>query len=65
MSNNQNMHKAKTEKNDEFYTRMEDITQEVLKYEKCFKGKKFCVTAMIRLKVTFSNSSPCSLNSWG
>lgn len=39
MSNNKNMHKAKTEKNDEFYTRMEDITQEVLKYEECFKGK--------------------------
>ena len=39
MSNNQNMHKAKTEKNDEFYTKIEDIGNEVLEYKECFKGK--------------------------
>ena len=39
MSNNQNMHKAKTEKNDEFYTRMEDIEKELVKYKEQFKGK--------------------------
>lgn len=39
MSNNQNMHKAKTEKNDEFYTRREDIEKELCNYTDCFKGK--------------------------
>lgn len=39
MSNNQNMHKAKTEKNDEFYTRLSDIENEIRKYKDCFKGK--------------------------
>lgn len=40
MSNNQNMHKAKTEKNDEFYTRREDIEKELKNYKDCFKGKR-------------------------
>ena len=39
MSNNQNMHKAKTEKNDEFYTRREDIEKELKNYKDYFKGK--------------------------
>lgn len=39
MSNNQNMHKAKTEKNDEFYTRIENIENELCNYTDCFKGK--------------------------
>ena len=39
MSNNKNMHKAKTEKNDEFYTRLSDIENEISKYKDCFKGK--------------------------
>ena len=39
MSNNKNMHKAKTEKNDEFYTRMEDIEKELKNYKDYFKGK--------------------------
>ena len=39
MSNNQNMHKAKVAKDDEFYTRMEDIEREVLQYTEYFKGK--------------------------
>ena len=39
MSNNKNMHKAKTEKNDEFYTRIDDIGNEVLEYKEYFKGK--------------------------
>ena len=33
------MHKAKVAKNDEFYTRMEDIEREVLQYTEYFKGK--------------------------
>ena len=39
MSNNQNMNKAKVAKDDEFYTRMEDIEREVLQYTEYFKGK--------------------------
>lgn len=39
MSNNQNMHKAKTEKNDEFYTRREDVESELKNYKDYFKGK--------------------------
>lgn len=36
---NTNLHTAKKEKNDEFYTRYEDIEAEVMKYRKQFKGK--------------------------
>jgi hypothetical protein len=36
---NKNMHRAKRAKNDEFYTRLEDIEKELQHYEDCFKGK--------------------------
>ena len=36
---NTNLHAAKKEKNDEFYTRYEDIEAEVMKYRKQFKNK--------------------------
>ena len=36
---NSNLHKAAKEKNDEFYTRYEDIEAEVMKYRKQFKDK--------------------------
>lgn len=36
---NSNLHKAKRVKNDEFYTRYEDIEAEVMKYRKQFKDK--------------------------
>ena len=39
MSKNNNLHKAKTAKNDEFYTRYEDIANELKHYRKHFKGK--------------------------
>lgn len=39
MSNNQNMHKAKVAKDDEYYTKMEDVSKEVIKYKEYFKGK--------------------------
>ena len=39
MSNNQNMHKAKTEKDDEFYTKIDDIENELRHYTDCFKDK--------------------------
>ena len=36
---NANLHEAKKQKNDEFYTRYEDIENEVMKYRRAFKGK--------------------------
>lgn len=39
MSNNQNMHKAKAAKDDEFYTQLSDIEKELVKYKEQFKGK--------------------------
>lgn len=39
MSKNDNLHNAKTQKNDEFYTQYEDIQKELNHYEKHFKGK--------------------------
>lgn len=38
-SENKNLHKAKAEKNDEFYTRLEDITNELKHYKEHFQGK--------------------------
>ena len=39
MSKNNNLHTAKTAKNDEFYTLMEDIEKEMRYYKDYFKGK--------------------------
>lgn len=39
MSTNANLHRAKKEKNDEFYTRLVDIENELQHYEKHFNGK--------------------------
>ncbi len=40
---NSNLHKAKTEKNDEFYTQLSDIEKELKHYKEHFKGKViFC-----------------------
>ena len=39
MSTNKNMYKAKVAKDDEFFTRMEDIESELRHYTDCFKGK--------------------------
>lgn len=42
-SKNENLHAAKKAKNDEFYTRLEDIEKEVQHYWPQLKGKKvFC-----------------------
>lgn len=38
MSRNSNLHKAKNTKNDEFYTRYEDIEKEVINYKDQLKG---------------------------
>lgn len=39
MQNNKNLHTAKVEKNDEFYTRIEDVEAELKNYAKHFAGK--------------------------
>lgn len=38
-SNNKNLYKAKTQKNDEFYTQLSDIENELKHYKNHFKGK--------------------------
>jgi hypothetical protein len=43
MAKNDNLHKAKDAKNDEFYTRIEDVAEELRHYKKHFAGKVvFC-----------------------
>ena len=39
MANNNNLHNAKKAKNDEFYTRLEDIEKEMCHYREHFRGK--------------------------
>ena len=39
MSKNANLHRAKREKNDEFWTLYEDIEKEMVHYKEQFKGK--------------------------
>ena len=39
MSNNKNLHKAKTAKNDEFYTQLTDVEKELRHYREHFEGK--------------------------
>ena len=39
MSNNSNLHKAKKAKNDEFYTMLSDIENELTHYLEHFNGK--------------------------
>lgn len=40
MTKNTNLHKAKKEKNDEFYTQLSDVENELKHYKGFFKGKK-------------------------
>ena len=43
MAANTNLHKAKTAKNDEFYTQLTDVSKELMHYKKHFKNKVvFC-----------------------
>lgn len=39
MSNNSNLHRAKKAKNDEFYTQLSDIENELSHYKEHFKDK--------------------------
>jgi hypothetical protein len=45
MSRNKNLHAAKKAKNDEFYTRLEDISNELKHYRDHFKGKTVLLNA--------------------
>ena len=40
MAKNSNLHKAKTAKNDEFYTQLTDIEKELKHYKEHFKDKE-------------------------
>ena len=40
MANNSNLHAAKTAKNDEFYTQLNDVEKEMKYYKDFFRGKK-------------------------
>ena len=40
MTKNRNLHSAKKAKNDEFYTRREDIEAELMYYADQFEGKR-------------------------
>ncbi len=43
MAANANLHKAKEQKNDEFYTQLTDVSKELMHYKEHFKGKVvFC-----------------------
>lgn len=50
-----NLSKAKLEKNDEFYTKLSDIENELKYYKDHFKKKLFSVIVMILLKVISLN----------
>ena len=52
---NANLHEARKNKNDEFYTRYEDIEAEVMKYREQFKDK-IVYYPVIALKVNFGYS---------
>lgn len=41
MAKNDNLHKAKDAKNDEFYTRIDDVAEELRHYKKHFAGKVY------------------------
>lgn len=56
MAKNENLHKAKEAKKDEFYTQYEDIQNEINHFEHHFKVRQFYVTATTLLKAIFANS---------
>lgn len=52
---NTNLHKAKTAKNDEFYTQLTDVAKELMLIRNTSKTRSFSVTAMIRHGVLFGS----------
>ncbi|MFQ9150612.1 MAG: adenine-specific methyltransferase EcoRI family protein [Blautia sp.] len=57
MAKNTNLSKAKKEKNDEFYTQMNDVAEELRHYNEHFKTKLYCATVMILNGLHFGNTS--------
>lgn len=53
MSKNDNLHKAKKQKNDEFYTQLSDIENELRHYKQHFRGKVVFVIVMTHMNQTF------------
>ena len=64
MAKNENLHKAKVAKKDEFYTQYEDIQNDLNHYEQHFKGKTFFATAMTHLKAISVNFFCATLTIW-
>ena len=56
MAKNENLHRAKDAKKDEFYTQYEDIQNELNHYEQHFKERPCFAIAMTLLKAIFVNS---------
>ena len=56
MAKNENHHKAKEAKKDEFYTQYEDIQNEKIILNIIFKVRQFYVTATTLLKAISANS---------
>lgn len=55
MNKNSNLHKAKKKKNDEFYTQLSDIENELRHYKEHFREKLFIVIVMTPHGVIFGN----------
>lgn len=52
---NESLHKAKTAKNDEFYTRLTDVAEELRHYKKHFRERPFYVIVMIQHGLHFGS----------
>lgn len=48
MAKNDNLHKAKDAKNDEFYTRIEDVAEELRHYKNISQARSYSATVMTR-----------------
>lgn len=57
MGSNAKLRKADKAKNDEFYTQLADIENELSHYKEFLRGKLFFVIVMIHTKATSSNIS--------
>ena len=61
-NNNSNFHSAKRAKNDEFYTRLEDVEAELQYYPNAFRGKVVYLNCDDERS---GNTSHGTLRSWG
>ena len=54
---NSNLHSAKRAKNDEFYTRIEDVEAELWYYRDHFRGKTVYFRVLVRATQCLANES--------